>query len=342
MARLSILGLGSALPERVVSNAEVEALAGLSAARIVELFEVEERHWSRGVERPDPPPGQRCSDLAVAASRAALLDASIEARDLGAVIAVTTTPDTLNPPFDSLVARALGLTGVASFSLQAPCTGVFRATEIATALLAREGTRPILIVTADTPSPFFRFGEGVPTEHVMNSVLYADGAGAMIVGVEDSTRAGIEFTDLHLNSDLSEPGITFPGMLSAMPPDAARLANVDYLGHHDFRRVLRRGSKLAFMAAARVMDRLGVEASDVRHFVTHQATGNLRRIAASYGLPPEKLPVNIARVGNTISASILILLDELAKDGAIARGDLVVLHTAESSTWSSAGMAIRW
>jgi len=148
--------------------------------------------------------------------------------------------------------------------------------------------------------------------------------------------------DLLLNGDHASPGITFPGMLSATPPTAERYADAEYLGHHDFRRVLRRGSKLAAAAAARLMLELGVEASDVRFFVTHQATGNIRRLGASYGLPPEKIPVNIDRVGNTISASVLILLDELDKGRTLSRGDLVLLHTAESSTWSSAGMAIRW
>jgi 3-oxoacyl-[acyl-carrier-protein] synthase-3 len=221
---------------------------------------------------------------------------------------------------------------------------VFRAVDLASALAPRLEGKPILIVAAETPSPFFRFGPGISTEQVLNSVLYADGAGAFLVGTGTpaSSRPSIEMLDLLLNNDRAAPGITFPGMMSAMPPTPERYASADYLGHHDFRRVLRRGSKLAAVAAIRLMERLGVTAGDVRFFLTHQATGNIRRIGASYGLPAEKIPVNIGHVGNTISASILILLDDLAKGGDLVRGDLLVLHTAESSTWSSAGMAIRW
>lgn len=344
MSPLTILGIGSALPDRIVSNAELEACTGFLASRIHELFEIDERRWSRGVDSADPLPGQRCSDLAAAACLAALDDGGRLPADVGALIAVTTTPDSLNPPLDAIVAQRLGLLGVPAFSLHAPCTGVFRAIELATGLAPRLDGKPILVVAAETPSPFFRFGAGIPTDQILNSVLYADGAAALLLGTGGSSNdcPTIELVDLLLNADRAAAGITFPGMLSAMPPTPERFATVDYLGHHDFRRVLRRGSKLAATAALRIMERMGVGADDVRFFVTHQATGNIRKIGASYGLPPEKFPVNIQRVGNTISASVLILLDELAKGGTLVRGDLLVLHTAESSTWSSAAMAIRW
>jgi acetoacetyl-CoA synthase len=341
MNKMQLLGTGSALPARTVSNDELAQLTGVSAERIRELFEIVERRWSRGTDAPDPPEGQRCSDLAITALTNALESAGVRASDVGALIAVTITPDFLNPPIDAIIAQRLGLNGIRSFSLQSPCTGFFRAAELASALIPRLDGRPVAIVAADTPSPFFRFGGEMPTDQILNSLLYADGAGAVVVGTS-ANASSIETIELALNSDNVPGGITFPGMLSAMPPSADRNASTDYLGHHDFRRVLRRGSKLAASAAQSVMDRLSVDAGDVRFFLTHQATGNIRRIASAYGLPPEKMPINIDRVGNTISASVLILLDELARSGALNDGDLLILHTAESSTWSSAGMAIRW
>lgn len=343
MTGLTILGVGSALPDRVVSNAELEERTAFPSTRILELFEIKERRWTRGIDRPDPPQGQRCSDLAVAAATAALVHSGVDAREIGALITVTTTPDFLNPPFDSIVAQRLVLLGIPAFSLQAPCTGMFRAVELASAMAPKLDGKPVLIVAAETPSPFFRFGSGISAEQVLNSLLYADGAGALVIGTGgESSGHAIEMVDLLLNSEAASPGITFPAMLSAMPPSADRYESADYLGHHDFGRVLRNGSKLAAGAAIRMMESLGVGAADVRYFLTHQATGNIRRIAASYGLPPDKIPINIDRVGNTISASILILLDELAGKEAFHRGDLLVLHTAESATWSSAAMAIRW
>jgi 3-oxoacyl-[acyl-carrier-protein] synthase III len=342
MSSTTIHGIGSALPERVVRNDELEVLTGFPAARILEMFEVEERRWSRGVESADPPEGQRCSDLAAAAALAAIANAGVGADDIGAMVTVTTTPDSLNPPFDNMVARKTGLLGIPAFSLHAPCTGVFRAVALAAALLPSLAGRLVLVVAAETPSPFFRFGDGVPTDHVLNSVLYADGAGALLLGRDGAGRPRIGRLDLRLNVETEPPGVTFPGMLSATPPSAARYADGDYLGRHDFRRVLRVGGKLAADAALRILEDTGASLQDVRWLVTHQATGNMHRIGASHGLPPEKIPVNIGRVGNTVSASILILLDELSRTGRLAPGDLLVLHTAESSTWSSAAMTIHW
>ena len=90
------------------------------------------------------------------------------------------------------------------------------------------------------------------------------------------------------------------------------------------------------------MATVGTSLSRVHHILTHQATGNLKRVAASLGLPADKLHVNIERVGNTLSPSILILFDELKRCGTFASGELLLLCSAESATWSYGGMAIRW
>lgn len=339
---LRILGTGSSLPARIVLNDELEALTGMPRGRIRDLFGVERRHWSRGTECADPPEGQRCSDLAAAAGMAALADAGLHPGDVDLLVAVTTSPDYLNPPFDALVARKIGLRRCMGFTLSAPCTGVFRATALAEAMIAAGRCRRALVIAAEALSPFFRFGPSVPKDHCMNSVLYADGAGAWVLSGEGADDPAIELIDLDLAVLDETPGVMFPGMLSATPPSPERFSDADDLGYHDFRRVLAQGGRMAAEAAERVMKKLAITSDSVSLFVTHQATGNMHRIAASYGLPPEKIPINIDRVGNTVSASILVLLDELKRAGKLSRGDLLVLHTAESSTWSTAGMAIRW
>ena len=342
MNGMRILGIGSSLPQRVVLNDELEALTGMAHGRIRDLFGVQQRHWSRGIQTADPPEGQRCSDLAAAAGAAALADAGLHPGDIDLLVAVSTSPDYLNPPFDALVARKLGLVHATGFSLSAPCTGVFRGTAVAEAMIASGRCRRALVVAAEVLSPFFRFGPSVPKDHCLNSVLYADGAGAWVLSGEGALDPTIELIDINLALLDEAPGVMFPGMLSATPPSPERFANAEDLGYHDFRRVLAKGGRIAAEAAERVMKKLGVGAESVRFFVTHQATGNMHRIGASYGLPPEKIPINIDRVGNTVSASILVLLDELKRSGKLTSGDLLVLHTAESSTWSSAGMAVRW
>ena len=100
-----------------------------------------------------------------------------------------------------------------------------------------------------------------------------------------------------------------------------------------------RGMLRAHSAVTKALD---AELEDGDWFLTHQATGNIHGIAASLGMDPTRMPLNIERVGNTVSASIPILLDEEQRAGRFRPDDLVVLHTAESATWSGAGMALRW
>ncbi len=338
---LGILGVGAALPSRVVTNAEVARLTGLTEERIQSVFEIEERRWARGETSPAPPEGSRCSDLAASAGRLAIENARLASDSVDALVVVSTTPDFANPAMDHLVAAKLGIRPTVAFSLQAACTGMFRAAAIARSLLASGEAETVLVIAADTPSPFFRFGSGVPQDQLMNAALYGDGAGAMVIACDDSAPS-IESLVLSLNEHDDRPGILFPGMHSAFPPEPQSYDALAYLGYHDFARVLERGRRLAWRGADLVMQETGWSVDDVGLFLTHQATGNLPRIAGAFGIPPEKLPVNIARVGNTVSASILILLDELVRGGRLTPGDPLVLHTAESATWSSAGMGIRW
>ncbi|HYC56920.1 MAG TPA: 3-oxoacyl-[acyl-carrier-protein] synthase III C-terminal domain-containing protein [Candidatus Binatia bacterium] len=337
-----ILGIGSCLPQRVVDNAEIERLTGIPAAHVAELFEIQERRWVRKPDSAEPAAGQSCSDLAASAARAAVADAGLSLDDIDLLIAVTTTPDYINPTFDHVVATKLGLKGALAFSVHAPCTGLFRGSMLAESMLRSGRAKTALVVAADTISPFFQFGETVPRDHRMSTALYADGAGAWVMGGPGG--GGAEVLGIHLTSNASEdvPGILFRGLMSETPPSSEQMRTLGYLGYHDFRRVLRKGGELAAHAARVVMEEAGVAQRDVRFFVTHQATGNLHRIAASHGLPAERLPVNIHKVGNTISASILILLDEIKRAGRLDGGDLLILHTAESSSWSYAGMALRW
>ncbi|HYC00564.1 MAG TPA: 3-oxoacyl-[acyl-carrier-protein] synthase III C-terminal domain-containing protein [Candidatus Limnocylindrales bacterium] len=342
-ANVRILGVGSALPTRIVGNEEIERLTGIAAAHVAELFDVRERRWARRHDCAAPADGQMCSDLAAQAGRRAVDDAGLAIQDIDLLVAVTTTPDFVNPTFDHAVAAKLGLRGVPAFSVHAPCTGLFRGSLLAESLLRSGRATTALVVAADTISPFFRFGEEVPRDHKMSTALYADGAGAWVMRRTEAP-AGAEMLAIRLVTNSSEdtPGILFRGLMSATPPSPESAAGLEYLGHHDFRRVLRRGGELAAHAARVMMEEMGVTQSDVRFFLTHQATGNLHRIAAAHGLPAERVPINIATVGNTISASILILLDELKRAGRLSPGDLLILHTAESSSWSYAAMAVRW
>jgi 3-oxoacyl-[acyl-carrier-protein] synthase-3 len=337
-----VIGVGSHLPSRIVTNEELGPMVHIRPQRIEELFSIRERRWVRGPDAPTPAEGQHCSDLGAEAARRAIQVAHIDPATIDTLVTVSTTPDFITPSLDYLVGAKLGLRDVIAFDLRAACAGLFRAVVLVDSLVRAGRCQRALIVAAEAISPFFRFGPEVPKDHRLNTVLYADGAGALLLERTDDELVGIQGVLARTTGDLARPGVAFSGILSAMPPTAERFHAMDYLGYHDFHVVLARGGELTRQAAEEMARLTGTTVDDYKFFVTHQATGNLRRIGAQHGIPPDRMPTNIERVGNTVGASILILLDELARDGALQQGDKLLLFTAESSTWSYGSMALVW
>ncbi len=337
-----IRGIGSFLPPRVVTNAEVGALAGIAPERISALFDVEERHWVRSRDSPAPMSGLRCSDLGVAAAEAALRDAGVAADDVDTLVTVSTTPDYMTPTLDYLVASKLGLKDVQTFDLRSPCAGMFRAFLLVDGLAAQRRCRRALVVTAETFSPFFRFGADTPKDHRLNTVLYADGAAAFVVESTDDPAQAIAGLTVRTTGSPRESPLVFGGMLSAFPPGPDVYREGEYLGHQDFRAVLEHGSRLFWQAGRVVLDEARLELADCKFVLTHQATGNMRVHAEKLGVPAAMLPTNIARVGNTVGASIGILMDELHRGGELGTGDRLLVVAAESSSWSFGGMLVTW
>ncbi len=337
-----IRGIGSFLPPRVVTNVEVGAMSGISPERISALFDVEQRHWVRSRESAAPMSGLRCSDLGVAAAQAALADADTALGEVDTVVTVSTTPDFMTPTLDYLVAVKLGLRDVQTFDLRSPCAGLFRAFLLVDALCAQGRTKRALIVTAETFSPFFRFGPDAPKNHRLNTVLYADGAAAFVVEPAADDAHAIRGLTVRTSGDARESPLTFGGMLSAFPPDPGVYERAEYLGNQDFRAVLEHGSRLFWQAGRVVLDATGLEITDCRYVLTHQATGKMDTHAEKLGVPPGLLQSNISRVGNTVAASIGILMDDLHRAGKLTRGDRLLVVAAESSSWSYGGMLVTW
>lgn len=336
-----IRGMGSALPERVVLSEEIESALRLEPRTLSRLFDIESRHWSRGVDSCRPVDGQTCSSLAAAAARKALDSAGLCTSDIGMLIVASSTPDYLNPSLDYFVGQKLGLPTGLRFSIQAPCTGLFRSLLIAQSMLYASTVENVLIVTAETVSPFFSMDPAAPLDQKLSFGLYADGAGALVMSREGAGPRLLLAECKTYQSD-DRPGLFFPGRLSAQPDGPHDRIDRSEVGYHDFRRVLRRGGELTACAIREAISSAGWASESVKKIITHQATGKMNRIAEIHSLPATKIATNIDHVGNTISASILILLDELARESTFERDDKVVLATAESSSWSSGFGALQW
>ena len=302
----AIVGWGSALPETVVTNADLEERLDTSDAWIVERTGIRERRV-----------GGTTSALSVASGRAALQKAGLDASDIDLLVLATTTPDQTVPATSATVQHELGLR-CAAFDLNAACSGFVYSLVTAHALIAT-GTDRALVIGTDTLS---RITD--PADRG-TAVLFADGSGALVL-------EAVPGDDRLLGWDLGVDGSGVP------------LLYCDRGGYvqMDGREVFRRAVRVTVESARAAMERAKVTPDDVALFVPHQA--NLRIIEAAnqrLGIPLERTALVLARTGNNSAGSIPLALAEAADAGRLGDGDNVLLSGfGAGMTWASA--VIRW
>jgi 3-oxoacyl-[acyl-carrier-protein] synthase-3 len=304
-----ITGWGTALPEKVVTNAEFEARLDTSDEWIVERTGIRERRF-----------GGSTSGLAVEAGAAAITKAGLEAADIDLLILSTTTPDKTVPATSSTVHAQLGCGG-AAFDLNAACAGYVYALVTADAMLsAAIGFRRALVIGSDTLSVI------TDMEDRSTAVLFADGAGAVVLEHRDDAEPLILASDLGLDGTLLQ---------------------VLYCDHGGYmkmegREVFRKAVRVTVDSANKVLASAGVSGDDIALFVPHQA--NQRIIDAMVqrlGIPVERAALVLDRTGNTSSASIPLALADAADDGRLSDGDLILFSGfGAGMTWASA--VVRW
>jgi len=298
----AITGWGSALPDRIVTNADFEARMDTTDAWIVERTGIRERRMG----------GTTCG-LAVEASTAALKRAGLVGSDIDLLILATTTPDRAIPATSSEVHHELGLSG-GGFDLNAACAGFAYALVTADALIG-VGHRRVLVVGAEVLSRV------TDLEDRSTAILFGDGAAGVVV----EARADHQLIVAH---DLGVDGSLTP------------LLYAEHGGklHMDGREVFRRAVRAEIDSIGRVLDMAGITAKDLKLFVPHQA--NIRIIQAvneRMGIDMEQTAVILDRTGNTSAASIPLALCEAADDGRLEEGDLVLLSGfGAGMTWASA------
>ena len=309
MSGSSITGWGSALPEKVVTNADFEARLDTSDAWIVERTGIRERRI-----------GGTTSSLAIEAGAAAITRAGLSPSDIDLLVLSTTTPDKAVPATSATVHAQLGCSG-AAFDLNAACAGYVYALVTADAMLtARIGFDRALVIGSDTLSSITDF------EDRSTAVLFADGAGAVVLEHRQDSEP------LVLASDLGLDGSLLP---------------ILYCEHGGYlkmegREVFRRAVRVTVDSAAKVIAQAGIVADEIALFVPHQA--NQRIIDAMIqrlGIPRERAVIVLDRTGNTSSASIPLALVEAADAGRLSEGDLVLFSGfGAGMTWASA--VVRW
>ena len=317
MTRRSVIaGVGSALPARQVSNAELASSVDTSDEWIVERTGIRNRYIAAD--------GETTGSLATQAARRALESAGIAAGDIGLIVLATATPDQTFPSTATKVQAALGIDDCIAFDVHAVCTGFLYALSVADSMLRSGSAGKALVIGAET------FSRILDWEDRATCVLFGDGAGALVLSAEE-TESGILATKLH--ADGRHNDLLF---VDGGPSTTGTVGKLRMKGREVFRHAV---VNLADVLNE-VLSSAGLSAADVDWVVPHQANARiLDATAKKLGLPPEKVVVTVDRHANTSAASVPLALDTAVRDGRIKRGDIVVLEAMGGGfTWGAAAL----
>lgn len=320
-----IVGTGAYVPDRVLTNADLERMVATSDAWILERTGIRERRIAA--------PGQACSDLGARAARQALAAAGIQPADLDMILVATCTGDQPLPSTACLIQAQLGAQRAAACDLSAACCGFVYALSVADAYV-KTGSRYVLVVGAEVMSAITDWTDRG------TCILFGDGAGAAVVGPAEGNR-GILSTYLRSEGGLGDL-ICVPGGGSDMPPSEKMLTEKAQFLKMKGNETYKVAIKTLEEVARETLSAHGLTVNDIDLYVPHQANIRIiKAVAERLQLPMEKIFMNIDRYGNTSAASIPLALDEAVKAGRVKDGSLVMIGAFGAGlTWASA--LIRW
>lgn len=323
---VSITGVGSYVPERVLTNADLERMVETSDEWIRTRTGIRERRIAAENEAT--------SDLAVAAGRKALERAGVTADQVELIIVATITPDMPFPSTACLVQQKLGATRAAAFDIEAACSGFVYALDIGSHFVACHTYNTVLVIGAEKMSSVVDWTDR------NTCVLFGDGAGAAVLQNRPNAH-GLLTTCL--GSDGSKAGLLeLPGGGSACPPTALSVANRMHFLRMDGKQTFKNAVNAMVSAAHEALERCGLTIDRIRCIIPHQANQRIiTAVSEQLGAAEGQVFVNVDRFGNTSAASVAIALDEAATLGRISRGDLVLMVVFGAGlTWGAA--IIEW
>jgi 3-oxoacyl-[acyl-carrier-protein] synthase-3 len=325
--RAKISALGTYVPPRLLTNADLEKMVDTSNEWILARVGIRERHI---VDK-----GVATSDLAVEAAKKALAQRGLAASDLDAIIVGTVTPDMFFPSTACLVQHKLGAQGVWGFDLSAACSAFIYAMQTGAQFIASGTHKRILVIGADVMSSIIDYADRA------TCVIFGDGAGAVILELaEDESTGLIDF--IHEIDGSGGCSLYMPGGGSLNPSTRETVDKKMHYVHQDGQQVFKFAVRKQTEACLKLLERNGLKASDIDAFIPHQA--NLRIINATadrLGLRPESVIVNIERYGNTTAGTIPLAMGTAIEDGRLKKGSLVLLASVGAGFTVGAAL-LRW
>ena len=322
----AITGWGSAVPERVLTNADLEKMVETSDEWITTRTGIRERRILGD--------GETTSTIAVKASRLALERAGVPPWQVDLVICCTATPDFLFPATACLVQHEIGAENAGAFDLEAACSGFIYGLSVGTQFIKTGAYKTVLVVAAEGLSRFIDWKDRT------TCVLFGDGAGAVVLEAADHKTGQLSFVlgSHGVGGDL----IKLPGGGAAIPASKATIDNRDHFIKMNGQEVYRFAVRIMGDSAVEALDKAGLEYEDISLFIPHQANVRIiNSIADRLRLDPVKIFIDIHKYGNTSAASIPIALCEAVDEGKVKDGDNL-LFVAFGAGLTSAASVVRW
>jgi len=325
--RSRILGIGMSVPQRVVTNHELATLMETSHEWIVERTGIEQRHWVSE--------GETGCSLATAASKQAMERAGVDPKDIDLIIYATLSPDFFFPGTAVFVQRALGLKEIPCLDIRQQCTGFIYGLSIADAYIRTGMFKNILLIGSEVHST----GLDVSTAGRDITVLFGDGAGAVVIGRATDEQHMILST--HIHADGSEAEILwteYPASARHPRIDAAAMAERKHYPSMNGKKVFKHAVTRMPQAIMEGMVANGLKLTDIDMMIPHQANLRINQMVANMiGMPAEKTHNTIMKWGNTTAASIPMCMYDAIEHGKITPGNLVCLVAFGAGlTWGSA------
>ncbi len=348
MSGVTIIGTGHYVPGKPVTNHALARVMDTSDEWIQTRTGIQQRYFARD--------GQGASDLAVEAAKKALDDAGVAASEIDYIIFATMTPDHFFPGSGPLLGAKLGISGIPALDIRQQCAAMPYAFQLANGLVQSGAAETILLVGAEVHAGFMPWTDWdvvrseaereVTAEareranrHRGLAIIFGDGAAAMVLRKSQAPNGGFIGAELHSDGDsfdhLYVPGCGFRS-IPYVTPEA--LAAEEHLPQMRGPSLLKKAVKTLSQTVKSICETYGVSQDEIDCFIAHQANDRINQaVRQALRIPPEKIPSNIARYGNTSAATIGILTDELRRDGTIGEGDLLCfLALGAGLNWGAA------
>jgi len=327
LVRVKISALGTYVPPRLLTNADLEKMVETSDQWITERTGIRERHI---VDK-----GVATSDLAVEAAQKALAERGIAASDLDVILVGTVTPDMFFPSTACLVQHKLGAKGAWGFDLSAACSAFLYALQTGTQFVATGAHKRVLVIGADVMSSIIDYSDRA------TCIIFGDGAGAVILEPADSDSLGmIDF--IHEVDGSGGCSLYMPGGGSLNPSTHETVDQKMHYVHQDGQAVFKFAVRKQTELCEKILARNGIKASDIDVFIAHQANKRIINATADrLGLRPESVVINIDRYGNTTAGTIPLAMDTARQEGKLKKGDLVLLASVGAGFTVGATL-LRW